>query len=334
MAVLGLSILIVTFSFFCYRHPPSTWSFVDWFRERSGGSVRTIGDARIGRGDALGAGREDEGLGGDGVDGKGVEGVKVDIGGIREKGEDGDKRAPPTMIIHDAPSITTSTHDEKVQEPQITTERKGDEDRKAMPPPPPPTSTTSSPPTPRARSHTPQEQDSIPSFTLGDANEDEDEEEEEDLMPPPQFPALNSAQRAGGSATMTKSIPRLSPMAPPPPRGTSSLMAPPQRGGPLPNRNPLSSKSAFTNSSSNASSGIASGLTPPPTHTIPPPKPRKKVLLAPGRSPLDWATLTSSPTANLTGLPPGMPYLKVPPSLLKVMNGRKGKDAWTVLGGR
>ncbi|CAG8956712.1 hypothetical protein HYFRA_00012256 [Hymenoscyphus fraxineus] len=258
------------------------------------------------------------------------------------------------MIIHDAPSITTSTHDEKVQEPQIKTESRGDEDRKAMPPPPPPTFKTSCPSTPRARSHTPQEQNSIPSFTLGGANEDEEEEEQE-LMPPPQFPALNSAQRAGGSATVPKSIPRLSPMAPPPPRGTSSLMAPPQRGGPLPNRNPLSSKSAFT-SSPNPSAGMAGltpppthtipppkprkkvllapGLTPPPTHTIPPPKPRKKVLLAPGRSPLDWATLTSSPSANLTGLPPGTPYLKVPPSLLKTMNGRKGKDAWTVLGGR
>jgi cytochrome b involved in lipid metabolism len=56
--------------------------------------------------------------------------------------------------------------------------------------------------------------------------------------------------------------------------------------------------------------------------------------LTPGHSPLDWARLSSSPTANLRGLPPDTPYLRVPPSLLKQMTGRKGKDAWTVLGGK
>ncbi len=29
-----------------------------------------------------------------------------------------------------------------------------------------------------------------------------------------------------------------------------------------------------------------------------------------------------------------MPYIRVPPSLLKQYTGRKGKDAWTVLGGK
>jgi len=92
-------------------------------------------------------------------------------------------------------------------------------------------------------------------------------------------------------------------------------MAPPARG-PLPNRNPTSTS-----------------LTPPATHNSIPTKPRKKVLLTPGHSPLDWARLTSlSPTLN--GLPPGTPYLRVPPSLLKQYTGRKGKDAWTVLGGK
>ncbi|PSS15168.1 hypothetical protein M430DRAFT_81658, partial [Amorphotheca resinae ATCC 22711] len=61
---------------------------------------------------------------------------------------------------------------------------------------------------------------------------------------------------------------------------------------------------------------------------------RKKVLLTPGHSPLDWARLTSSPNANLRGLPASTPYLKVPPSLLRQYTGRKGKDAWTVLGGK
>ncbi|KAM3084075.1 hypothetical protein ACMFMG_001817 [Clarireedia jacksonii] len=58
------------------------------------------------------------------------------------------------------------------------------------------------------------------------------------------------------------------------------------------------------------------------------------VLLRPNHSPLDWARLTSSPTSNLRGLPPSTPYLRVPPSLLKQFTGRKGKDAWTVLGGK
>jgi cytochrome b involved in lipid metabolism len=33
-------------------------------------------------------------------------------------------------------------------------------------------------------------------------------------------------------------------------------------------------------------------------------------------------------------LPASTPYLKVPPSLLRQYTGRKGKDAWTVLGGK
>ena len=38
--------------------------------------------------------------------------------------------------------------------------------------------------------------------------------------------------------------------------------------------------------------------------------------------------------SNLRGLPPSTPYLRVPPSLLRQYTGRKGKDAWTVLGGK
>lgn len=58
-----------------------------------------------------------------------------------------------------------------------------------------------------------------------------------------------------------------------------------------------------------------------------------KVILKPGHSPLDWARLSNSKT-NLSGLPPGISYLKVQPSLLKTQTGRKGKNAWTVLSGR
>ncbi|KAI1006721.1 hypothetical protein K3495_g1499 [Podosphaera aphanis] len=59
----------------------------------------------------------------------------------------------------------------------------------------------------------------------------------------------------------------------------------------------------------------------------------KKVLLAPGHSPLDWARLMSSST-QIPGLPPGAPYLRITPSTLKEYTGRKGKDAWTILSGK
>lgn len=44
--------------------------------------------------------------------------------------------------------------------------------------------------------------------------------------------------------------------------------------------------------------------------------------------------MTSNPRHELRGK--GMParLLKIPPSLLKTMNGRKGKDAWTSYNGR
>lgn len=58
--------------------------------------------------------------------------------------------------------------------------------------------------------------------------------------------------------------------------------------------------------------------------------------MAPGHSPLDWARVASDPVGNrLRGdLPADAPYLlRVTPSQLKQMNGRKGRDAWTALGG-
>lgn len=57
--------------------------------------------------------------------------------------------------------------------------------------------------------------------------------------------------------------------------------------------------------------------------------------LTPGHSPLDWARLSSGAAADdLRGLPPGTPYLRVTRTMLSRQTGRKGKDAWTVLGGR
>lgn len=56
--------------------------------------------------------------------------------------------------------------------------------------------------------------------------------------------------------------------------------------------------------------------------------------MTPGHSPMDWARLAQSPTSDLRGLPPSTPYLRVTPSQLRKMTGRKGKDAWSVFSGK
>jgi cytochrome b involved in lipid metabolism len=129
----------------------------------------------------------------------------------------------------------------------------------------------------------------------------------------PCFPALNSAQRTsqGRASPRLNVVPTIQA-----PLRSVSLMSPPMRG-PGPDRGRPSSS-----------------LTLPPSHISIPTKPSKKVELTPGHSPLDWARLSDSPDVNLCGLPPSSPYLKVPPSRLRQHTGRKGKDAWTVLGGK
>ncbi|KKY30706.1 putative cytochrome b5 [Diaporthe ampelina] len=49
---------------------------------------------------------------------------------------------------------------------------------------------------------------------------------------------------------------------------------------------------------------------------------------------MDWARLAQSPTSDLRGLPASTPYLRVTPSQLRQMTGRKGKDAWSVFSGK
>lgn len=126
------------------------------------------------------------------------------------------------------------------------------------------------------------------------------------------FPAANSAQRAGGVA----GPPRLNPIprTQPPLRSLSSSSSSPR--APIANR------------------GQPSSLAPPQTQNSLPGKPRQKVQLTPGHSPLDWARLSDSPNVNLRGVPASSPLLKVPISELRKHNGRKDRDAWTVLGGK
>ncbi|KAK5659272.1 hypothetical protein OQA88_1364 [Cercophora sp. LCS_1] len=142
----------------------------------------------------------------------------------------------------------------------------------------------------------------VPSFSLSAP--------EFNLMPPPPSPApslmppppLPRSQPTGAYAAGSSTLPR------------ANLPLPNRGGLTLPNRGPP-------------------GLTPPPTHSSKPKKPSKEVALAPGHSPLDWARL-SGPGADLRNLGPNAPYLRVTPSMLKHYTGRKGKDAWMVLGGK
>ncbi|TVY35297.1 Cytochrome b5 reductase, partial [Lachnellula occidentalis] len=269
MTFFGLSILIASISFICYKHPPATWSFLAWLRQPQ--SIEKPGNAPPSTQD------------------------------------------PPPAITK-IPDTDNDTEKEKPTIETPATPKKEEADRIAMPPPPPsqPTiNSPSSPTTPRAKP-TPKSS-SVPSFTLSSSDTD--------TMPPPSFPALNSAQRASGGIRGPQP-PRLNAS----PAQASSLMAPPPRPSPLPNRGgPLPNRSPASNTTS---------LAPPPSHSSIPAKPRKKVQLTPNHSPLDWARLSSSPRHNLNGLPPNTPYLKVPPSLLRQFTGRKGKDAWTVLGGK
>lgn len=147
------------------------------------------------------------------------------------------------------------------------------------------------------------------------------------LMPPPPLPAsrLQSAtqqQRQLGSNNSLNRPPtgtRLYPPRPtsspsstlqPPPSAASSLRAPPN----------------------NRLTG--NGTLSPAQLVAKPSKPSRKVILEPGYSPLDWAALTSNPNNNLRGANLPRNLIRVTPSMLKVQNGRKGRDAWTSYQGK
>ncbi|CCC06574.1 hypothetical protein SMACR_07416 [Sordaria macrospora] len=235
--------------------------------------------------------------------------------------------------------------------------KKEDEERIAVPekkvvsppPPPPPTvviqenGTTDNPDSPREEQTTPKASaanpsDSVPAFTLSVPELPQQQPKVEEpavtssslststsssstaspsmMMPPPPLPVPAAARGGGGlSANLTRQP------------GTSTLPLPNRpSGGPLPNRGP--------GGGGGGGGGGSGGLFPPPTHSTKPAKPSRAVVLTPGHSPLDWARLSGHPTADLRGLPKETPYLRVTPSILKKMTGRKGKDAWMVLGGR
>ena len=123
-------------------------------------------------------------------------------------------------------------------------------------------------------------------------------------------------------------------MPPPPrptPRSSNTLKAPPRPSGTL--APPPSTASTLRAPPSSSSTSLS-----PTTSTLAPSaRPSRKVLLAPGHSPLDWAHLTSNPPSPTFLRGRSIPtdrLIRVPPSLLKSHNGRKGQDAWAAFQGK
>ncbi|KAJ8457186.1 hypothetical protein ONZ45_g18413 [Pleurotus djamor] len=156
----------------------------------------------------------------------------------------------------------------------------------------------------------------VPSPTISPPSSDEEDDgdvtetERNDDDRPPLFPSPFSAQRA---STGKSSIPAI--LTP-----DSSLMPPP----PPPF---LANRIPGVSSSSSAKSTLAL----PPSTTKPPTKPskkREKVALAPGHSPLDWASLKAS-GEDLRGVDT---LMRIPPSVLK--QHRSKDDAWSAFNGK
>ncbi|KAL8773688.1 MAG: hypothetical protein Q9209_001454 [Squamulea sp. 1 TL-2023] len=154
-------------------------------------------------------------------------------------------------------------------------------------------------------------------------------------MPPPARPGPRIRSKAS-KPMPTPSIPKsqnfttlgvpqtASSLRPLPSGGSSSLQPPPSQASTLriPPSRPLTTPS----------SSLA-----PTSSTLPSSaRPSKKVLLSPGHSPLDWAYLTTHPPSPtfLRGADVPSTLIRVPPSLLKYHNGRKGKNAWAVWQGK
>ncbi|KAH7156521.1 hypothetical protein EDB81DRAFT_393710 [Dactylonectria macrodidyma] len=159
----------------------------------------------------------------------------------------------------------------------------------------------------------------------------------------PSAAALARSPAAQGPTLSAIAPTSLGSMMPPPPPGLGRMPPPPSSGRmpPPAGRPPSLAQFPAANSAQRARgptpnrgpSSLGTGLAPPPSHTSKPSKPSRKVLLTPGHSPLDWARI-SGPNADLRGVGPSTSYLRVTPSMLKRMTGRKGKDAWMALNGK
>jgi len=169
--------------------------------------------------------------------------------------------------------------------------------------------------TPKAK---PAKGSDVPSFNLDESHVSPDTMTgNSDTRQDPPEGKSSSLSPSTNPEPVSKSTPQIGLMAPP------SLKAPPARSG----RNALNSLQAQTGPlrtqgpPPSAAAQARSSLSP---MSITPNSARKKVILQPGHSPLDWATLAKS--GNLAGVPN---FQRVTPSMLKQHNGRKGKPAWS-----
>ncbi|KAK7682653.1 hypothetical protein QCA50_014453 [Cerrena zonata] len=137
---------------------------------------------------------------------------------------------------------------------------------------------------------------------------------------PPAFPSLNSAQRAGKDTSLSSSpIPRV--------LTDTELMPPPPLPGLAARRPGVPSGPSVASSSLLVPPG-ASSLAVPPSTTKAPKKASKKVALAPGHGPLDWANLKKSGT-DLRGVDS---LARITAAQLKEHN--KKDDAWSAFSGK
>lgn len=113
------------------------------------------------------------------------------------------------------------------------------------------------------------------------------DEESGDNDVPPAFPSLTSAQRAGkDTSTLTPSVPRV--------LTDTELMPPPPLPGLTARRPGVPYAPSMASSSLLVPPSATSSLAVPPSTTKLPKKASKKVALAPGHGPLDWANLKKS----------------------------------------
>ncbi|KAJ3557607.1 hypothetical protein NM688_g1386 [Phlebia brevispora] len=138
---------------------------------------------------------------------------------------------------------------------------------------------------------------------------------------PPAFPSMSNVQRlssAPSPSTITP-IPRI--------LTDSERMPPPPSPGLVNARRPGLTPPSASNRNTLGVPSSGNLLSLPPTSSKPP-KVSRKVALAPGHGPLDWANLKKSGT-NLRGV---NSLMRITPSMLKQHNKRE--DAWSAFHGK
>ncbi|KAI9871261.1 MAG: hypothetical protein M1830_003136 [Pleopsidium flavum] len=203
-------------------------------------------------------------------------------------------------------------------------------------PPSPSKKSTSSDSTPKAKPVETQQLSAIPSLSLNGTHSPLTDSLQTSPKPLPLQRSSPSPTKRPPTQTNTlqptptsmppppRPLPKPTRRAPPSPTPTTSLRLPQPRPSPASTLRALPTTTTTTS------------LAPTTSTQAPSQRKSKKVLLAPGHSPLDWAVLTKSPSATnkLRGANLPAYLIRVPPSLLKRMNGRKGRDAWSVWQGK